>query len=330
LVALYVTSSVNGSGQTTVSAGLGRLLLGHGQKVSFFKPVIADSQNQPGQSNDSDTILMKHLLAIEESADLLGPVFRNESDLKNGIKKAYAAVSAGKDVVIIEGLSGQAPSIVEALDARAMVIEVYSPDLAQTLASHKNFGRRLLGVVINKVPRSRLEAVRREISAQLAGVKILGIMPEDRALLSLTVSELAERIHGEILRGAGKAAELVENIMLGAMYVDSGLDYFGRQANKAVVLKSDRPDMQLAALETSTRCLVLAGKTAPIPAVLARAEDQNVPIITVKDNVATVVASIESALIQTRFSAEKLPRLTEIMGRHFDSPSVYQGLGLAS
>jgi BioD-like phosphotransacetylase family protein len=330
LVALYVTSSVNGSGQTTVSAGLGRLLLGHGRKVGFLKPVIADSQNQPGQSNDSDTILMKHLLAIEESADLLGPVFRDESDLKNGIKKAYAAVSAGKDVIIIEGPFGQAPSVVEALDARAMVIEVYSPDLAQTLASHKNFGRRLLGVVINKVPRSRLEAVRSEMAAQLAGVKILGIMPEDRALLSLTVSELAERIHGEILRGAGKAAELVENIMLGAMYVDSGLDYFGRQANKAVVLKSDRPDMQLAALETSTRCLVLAGKTAPIPAVLARAEDQNVPIITVKDNVATVVANIESALIETRFSAEKLPRLTEIMGRHFDSPSVYQGLGLAN
>jgi BioD-like phosphotransacetylase family protein len=325
-----ITSSVNGSGKTTISAGLGKLLVSRGRKVGFLKPVIADSQNQPGKSNDSDTILMKHLLAIEESADLLGPVFHDESDLKNGIRKAYTAVSTGKDVVIIEGPFDQAPSVAEALDARVMGIEVYAADLAQKLASYRNFGRRLLGVVINKVPRNRLEAVRSEISAQVAGVKILGIMPEDRALLSLTVSELAGRIHGEILQGAGKAAGLVENIMLGPMYVGSGLDYFSRQANKAVVLKSDRPDMQLAALETSTRCLVLAGKTTPISTVLARAEDQNVPIITVKDNVATVVAGIESALMQTRFSAEKLPRLTEIMGRHFDSPSVYQGLGLAN
>ncbi len=330
MVALLVTSSVEGSGKTTVSAGLGKLLLSRSRKVGFLKPVMADSQNQPGQSSDSDTVLMKHLLAIEESVASLGPVFRDESALKNGIKKAYAAVSTGKGVVIIEGLSGQIPSLAEALDARVMVIEVYSPALAQTLASHKNFGRRLLGVVINKVPRSRLEVVRRETAAQLPGVKILGIIPEDRALLSLTVGELAERIHGEVLQGAGKTTELVENIMLGAMYVDSGLDYFGRQANKAVVLKSDRPDMQLAALETSTRCLVLAGKTAPIPAVLARAEDQNIPVITVKDNVATVVTSIEAALVQTRFSAEKLPRLTEVMGRHFDSPSVFQGLGLTS
>jgi len=324
LVALYVTSSVEGSGKTTVSAGLGKLLLGRGLKVGFLKPVIADSKNQPGQSNDS--VLMKHLLAIEESADSLGPVFRDESDLKDGIKKAYAAISGGKDMVIIEGLSGQAPSIVEGLDARVIAVEAYP----RSLADYRSLGRRLLGVVINKVPRSRLEAIRSEMAAQLAGVKILGIMPEDRALLSLTVSELAERIHGEIPQGTGKAAELVENIMLGAMYVDSGLDYFGRKANKAVVLRSDRPDMQLAALETSTRCLVLAGKTAPIPAVLARAEDQNIPVITVKENVATVVTSIESALSQTRFSAEKLPRLTEIMGRHFDSQSVYQGLGLAS
>jgi BioD-like phosphotransacetylase family protein len=330
LVALYVTSSVNGSGRTTISAGLGKLLLSRGRKVGFLKPVIADRQNQPGQSNDSDTVLMKHLLAIEESVDWLCPVFGNENDLQNGIKKVYAAVSTGKDVVIIEGLSGQAPGVVEALDARVMGIEVYSPDLAQTLGSYKNFGPRWLGMVINKVPRSRLEAVRREMATQRADVKILGIIPEDRALLTLTVGELAERIHGEILQSVDRAAELIESIMLGAMYVDSGLDYFGRRANKAVVLKSDRPDMQLAALETSTRCLVLAGKTTPIPAVLLRAEEQNIPIITVKDNVATVVASIESALSQTRFSAEKLPRLTEIMGRYFDSPSVYQGLGLAN
>jgi BioD-like phosphotransacetylase family protein len=325
-----VTSSVNGSGRTTISAGLGKQLLSRGRKVGFLKPVIADRQNQPGQSNDSDTVLMRHLLAIEESVDWLGPVFRNENDLQNGIKKVYATISTGKDVVIIEGLFGQAPSVVEALDARVMGIEVYSPDLARTLASYKSFGRRLLGMVINKVPRSRLEAVRSEMATQRADVKILGIMPEDRTLLTLTVSELAERIHGEILPGTGETTGLVENIMLGAMYVGSGLDYFGRRTNKAVVLRSDRPDMQLAALETSTRCLVLAGKTAPIPAVLHRAEDQNVPIITVKDDVATVVASIESALNQTGFSAEKLPRLTEIMGRHFDSQSVYQGLGLAS
>ena len=63
--------------------------------------------------------------------------------------------------------------------------------------------------------------------------------------------------------------------MLGAMVVDSGLDYFGRKSNKAAIIQQDRPDMQLAALETPTSCLVLSGSSQPpIYSVLQKAESQ--------------------------------------------------------
>ena len=160
---------------------------------------------------------------------------------------------------------------------------------------------------------------------------MLAILPEDRTLLAPTVGELAERIQGEILSGAETAVELVENFMLGAMIVDSGLEYFGRKANKAVVVKSERPDMQLAALQTPTRCLILTGSTAPKSDVLRLAGDKNIPIILAKDNIATVAAKIEETPGQTVFSQEKkLPRLTEIMKQHLDFKALYQGLGLAS
>ena len=83
-----------------------------------------------------------------------------------------------------------------------------------------------------------------------AGIPVLGEIPEDRALLTITIGEVAAAIQGEILNNAEKSPELVENIMLGAMSVDSGLEYFGRKGNKAVIVKNDRPDLQLAALET--------------------------------------------------------------------------------
>ena len=125
-------------------------------------------------------------------------------------------------------------------------------------------------------------------------------------------------------------AELVENFMLGAMYVGYGPEYFGRKQNKAVVLRSERPDMQLAALETSTRCLVLCGDAEPTAVVRRRAEEKNVPIILVNGDVTSAAASIEEALGRVRFHQKnKLPRLVEIMGRHFDFQAVYQGLGLA-
>jgi len=89
--------------------------------------------------------------------------------------------------------------------------------------------------------------------------------------------------------------------------------------------------MQLAALETSTRCLVLTGNTAPIPTVRFRAEDETIPIILARADTIATVMSIEQALGKTRFNQEKkLPRLSEIMEQHFDFKAVYRGLGLAA
>ena len=337
MVALYVTSLERGSGKTTICAGLGKHLLNAGKKIGFFKPVIADNKNSPIESSDSDTAFIKHLFALEEPLDLLCPVFSNENNLTKGIKEAYAKVSQDKkDVVIVEGVSDQsqaAHSMVETLDARVIIVAGYSKELLKAIDSYKDLGRYLLGVVLNKVPGSRLEQVRGEMSTQLtkAGINVLGVMPEDRALSALTIGELAERIQGEILSGAEKSAELVENLMLGAMGVDPDPQYFGRKANKAIVLRSERPDMQLAALETSTRCLVLTGNTVPNPAVLYRAEEKNVPIILARDDITAIVTNIEDALGKTRFNQEnKLPKLTEVMEQHFSFQTVYKGLGLAS
>lgn len=119
--------------------------------------------------------------------------------------------------------------------------------------------------------------------------------------------------------------------MLGALTLDSGLDYFGRRADKAVVVRAERPDMQLAALETSTKCLVLSGDGAPIDAVRRSAADKGIPIILTKADTAYVVNSVEQALGRSKFNqAKKLPRLAEIIKQRFDFKTLYKGLGLAT
>lgn len=331
-----------GAGKTVVCAGLGRHLLADGKKVGFFKPIVADIKSPAIEATDSDAEFMKHILALEEPVGSLCPV-SGRQELTNSIKKACAKVSAGKDVVIVEGIWRQRPAgkpvetsyeIVQALDARVIIVEPYSEELpgAKFIDMGKDFGKYLLGVVVNKVPRSRVEQVYNQLSAQFGkvGIDILGVLPEDRVLFSLTIGELAEHIQGEILNHADKSAELVENLMLGAMTVDPGPEYFGRKANKAVVVRGERPDMQLAALETSTRCLVLSGGVSPIHSVLRRAEDKGIPIILTKGDANSVVNSIELALGKSRFNQEKkLPRLAEIM-QQFNFQAIYRGLGLAS
>jgi BioD-like phosphotransacetylase family protein len=330
LVALYVTSPYAGAGKTAVCAGLGRHLKGSGRKVGFFKPLVAEIKSP--EAIDSDTQFMKQVLALKEPVNSLCPVIGGK-DISRKIKQAYAKVSQGKSVVIVEGVWRQRPGgkpaeasyeVVKALDAKVIIVEPYSEKLSATTLDYKDFGEYMLGVVVNKVPRSRL-------SAQFGKgeVNILGVLPEDRVLLGLTVGELAEHLQGEILNGAERASEMVEDFMLGAMTLDSGLDYFGRKDNKAVVVRGDRPDMQLAALETSTRCLVVSGGVAPIHTVLRSAKDKGIPIILTKDDINSTVNSIELALGKGKFNQEtKLPRLTEIMERQFNFQALYKGLGL--
>jgi BioD-like phosphotransacetylase family protein len=172
-----------------------------------------------------------------------------------------------------------------------------------------------------------------DVSARFdkAGITVLGVLPEDRVLSTLAISELAAQVQGELLNATEESAELAENFMLGAMTIDSGLAYYGRKGNKVSVIRGERSDMQLAALETSTRCLILTGNTAPLPVVVNRAEEKRIPIVLAKRGTADIVTDIEDALGKARFNQEKkLPKLTEIMGQYFDFKVLYRGLGLTS
>jgi len=293
LTALYVTSLAERAGRTTICSGIARHLLSSGKKVGFFKPIIAEKKG----GNESDALFMKQVFSLDEPLDDICP--------------AYDKISSGKDVVIVEGVCER--GIIVALDAKVVIVEDYSKESKTKLGNAcKDLEGYLLGVVLNKVPSSRLDSVSTDPQFSEAGITILGVLPEDRLLFTLSVGELAEE----------KSGELVENFMLGAMTVDPGPEYFGRKANKAVVIKGERPDMQMAALETSTRCLILSGGAAPIPAVQYKAKDKNIPLIAVKS---------DTALDKTRFNqVKKLTKLTGIMEKHFGFQDVYQGLGLAS
>ena len=162
-----------------------------------------------------------------------------------------------------------------------------------------------------------------------AGIRVLGILPEVRGLLGTSIGELAEVMDGEILTCPENTSEIVENVMLGAMTTDSGIDYFSRMANKAAVIRGERADMQLAALETSTKCLILTDNSKPLPAVVHQAEDKNVTIMVVKRDISGTIAGIEEALAETSFhNPRKLKKFDGVLSSHFDFKALHSELGL--
>ncbi len=333
---LYVTSSEEGAGKTLICAGLGKYLLDNGGKVGFFKPLLAQGSSSQKVA-DNDALFLKQVLALEEPLEVISPVITDKVNSGSKIKEALTKVSAGKDVVIVEGdkLGENGLEVVHELAASVIFVEAYSKGLSVADLSGKteDFGKYLLGIVVSKVPVKELSALKNELESKAgeAGINILGVLPEDRLLLSLAVAELAECLHGEIIGEADKAEELVENFMLGAMNAGSGIEYFNLEADKAVIIRSERPDVQMAALETETKCLILSGKVELLPSVISRAKVKKIPIIQVGDDIATIVNKIEAVFGKTKFGqVKKLPRLAWILEQHFDFQTLTRGLALSS
>jgi len=304
---LYVVSVEEGAGKTMVCAGLGKNLLSDGKKVGYLKPQVAEKDG-----SDSDIVFMKQVLGLTDVV--------NAPD-----------VIQGRDVVLVENslgvsaddaVSQKVYGAAKSMTAKVIAVEAYSGEASKYTDVYKGFGDNLLGIILNKVPESQLKKAQEEATKQFgaAGINVLGAVPENRALFGITVGELADSIQGKILNNAEKSAELVEEYMLGALVVDSGLDYFGRKNNKAAVVRQDRPDMQLAALETSTKCVVVSGSSEPpMYNVMQKAESRGIPIIATETGTDDIIASIEAALGKSRINQEqKLPKLAEVIKQSID------------
>jgi BioD-like phosphotransacetylase family protein len=113
--------------------------------------------------------------------------------------------------------------------------------------------------------------------------------------------------------------------MVGAMSVDSALSYLTLKTSKAVITRGDRPDIQLAALETSTTCLVLTDNIDPAPIILSRALELEVPIVLVERDTASTMEALEGVFDKAGFHHEKkLERLGQVLNQCLDFEAVYQ------
>jgi len=165
------------------------------------------------------------------------------------------------------------------------------------LGTARLLGDRCLGGIINKVRISSpvcQEPIKNFLEEK--GVKVFGVFPKDKLLESITVGNLLEVLNGEILCCERGLEEFVENFLIGAMDADSAIKYFNRVPNKAVITGAHRTDIQLAALETSTKCIILTGGLRTSDMILGQAISRGIPIISVTEDTFTTVDKIESAL----------------------------------
>ncbi len=320
LAILYVASDRPGVGKTALCAALAHELRQHGKNAAVFKPVAASAGDDP------DVAAYRELLGQSQAPE--GPA---------DVETSVAQLAERNDVVLVEGTSSAADNdaakLTEALDAKVIAVARYGPDLdADDLAAFKaTFGDRLIGFVVNSLTRYQGTSYKTELapSIQARGLVPLGAIFEDRRLLGVTVGDLATHLDATYLNVCNSDDALVEHVMVGGMGLDSGEMYFGLRQHKAVVVRGDRPDIQMSALATPTACMVLANGIEPIEYVLNEAAQEEVPLISVQTDTLGTMESMNGLLDRARFDhPAKLERFVELLDEHVDTAAIYSAVGL--
>ncbi len=354
MVALYVASTESTAGKTALCLGLGRKLQRDGYSVGYMKPISMAASRLEGMVVDEDVQFIQKELDLQEPISDLVPIpldpltvesiMRKQKwlDYPNRLLESYSRVANGKDVMLLEGVNRlsagglvglPANEVCNLLDAKSLTVIRYTGllTLDPALFYRGVLGDSMIGAVMNSVTQRLMDSAQ-EIAKpylQREGILVFAILPEERFLMSVSVNELAKALDADILARADKSEELVENLMVGAMTSDIALSYFRRKPNKAVITGGDRSDIQLAALQTSTKCLILTGNLYPQDMILGVAEETGVPIMVSTHDTLTTIEIVEGFFGRGRFQQEKkIERFEELLKEHFDFTSLYVTLGL--
>ncbi len=348
------------SGKSALVLGIARHLRSVGIRVLFGKPLAtsldweSDQGVLPSTLIDDDVRFVGETLGLLDqdlipSLHLLSPDTAQQRLLKGtlaageGLEQLRTSLQQSESSVTLleaagnlhEGLLYGLSLVQLARDLDAPVVLVHlwedSRSVDALLAASQQLGDRLRGVVLNAVTPDDVEKLERDVvpSLQALGIKVFGVMPRSPLLRSVTVGELVRRLDARVICCSEKLDLLVETLSIGAMNVNSAMEFFRRRRNMAVVTGADRTDIQLAALEASTQCLILTGAGDPLPQLISRADELEVPLLKVEQDTLGTVEVIEQAFGHVRLhEAVKATYAFRLVEEHCRLADLLSAVGL--
>jgi uncharacterized protein len=352
---LYITGAERYSGKTATCLALGVRLQLDGFRVGYLKPLSLQPWRIGNRLADEDAAFVKQVLNLplepwELSPVVITPEFLrlrltdpDPEDLMVKVTEGCQLAGKDTDILLLEGggslregyvVGLPAVGVVKKLGSQALVIAKYREEVRMmddVLSTQSRLGESFCGILINRVPDDAKDFVMNIAVPffEKKNIAVFGILPELPGLSALTVGELIMLLDAEVLTKYQRTEALVENLTVGAMTADAALSRFRRSSNKAVITGGDRTDIQLAALETSTTCLILTGNLRPSPLVIKQAEEFGTAVLLVRTNTMETIEQIEKFFGKTRLAqASKLKQFQTLLDAHLDKDRFYHSLGL--
>ncbi len=326
---VYIASIEKLAGKTLVLLSVASKARSAGMKVGYFKPIgLGSSLDPEGNLIDEDVETMSRILDLKDPHDVICPITlgRDEfleafasakpEELIEKIRASWNSLSEGKDLMLIEGpddlstgsfLGLHVPRVAAQLGSKVVLVAHAASDwLVDDVLQARDYCEQnrsqVAGVLLNRVPGEKMDRMRRVVTPYLEGrgIRVLGSIPEDKALGALTVAEICRAIDGKVLAGEEGMGKTIRNYLVGAMTMESAMKYFRRTADELVITGGDRTDIILAAMEAGAAGLVLTGNLYPSIKILPRADDMSIPLILVPHDTLTTLNLVQRTIGKIR------------------------------
>lgn len=309
---LLIASDRPGVGKTATAAALVSEVLDGGGKASYLKLF-------PSESDPDVSYMNEHVLGGDKASP------SGDMGLDDTLTLARELSAAG-NFVVLEGPAlapgegdpaAQVADVVGKLDCKVLYVQGYAGAEAghSGLPGGAAIREHLAGVILNMVPPYRLS----QHSEDLSQEGLLGAIPSDRVMASVSVGDVAQGLSGAWVLGEEKAGALIENFLIGGNIMDGGDTYYGRHPNKGVLVRGDRPDIHLACLHTETACLLLTGGFEPNQYVYHEAEEREVPLLVMANETIACAELLDELLLAAPVHhPDKTRRFRELLRSHVD------------
>jgi BioD-like phosphotransacetylase family protein len=343
---LIIGSMCQSTGKTSLIVGLAKTLK---KKIGYAKPLGDRMLYRKKRLWDYDSTLITNIFGLEEIPDDISIGFDHsklrymydEKSLREKLESVLNDVSKGKDIVFIEGAREINYGMSVFLDTLSIaaytggkLILVASgndnailDDLAFLKKRIDLTGVRLGGVVLNKI--ANLDEFKDTSlpGIQEAGIKVLGLIPFEKALTTFNVGYLAERLFAKVVTGEEMLQKTVSHVFIGTMHVHAALENpLFKEKGKAVITGGDRTDMILAALEGDTACVVLTDNISPSAKIVAAAKEREIPLLLVPADTFQIARQMDAMEpLLTKDDVAKITLLENLVRTHVDVDEITRG-----
>lgn len=224
-------------------------------------------------------------------------------------RQTFEALSSGAAVDITEapaGPLGEAASWHP--DARMIAVATPGTDVNSFMSELASV-ERVAGVILNHVPDSRASFLR--ATFEKAGARVLGVVSEDFFLASPPIGLAAETLQADARNLEGNRDRPLGLPAIASIAADPGQTYFSRLGADSIIVRSDKPDLQLAALNAGATCMIVTGDRPLLSYVIDRVDSGEIPLLRTALDTRQAVSALEGLFGTGPFRGEEKARRIE-------------------